>query len=231
MGLRIVIGVVVISLLALTMATGVVFANPPDADGCHDHKPCDPGGEDPGVALASIELLTCADDGIATWDTSMTNVITYRIENVSGVGPGVIGAIQAGIDEWNAVQGVYRLQQSDPLDIPDITIQVFFKIIPGSVLGAAGINCQTATSGIQSASILLGVKGLNLIGVTNVAAHEIAHTLGLGHADFRGDLLDPRFERREEARFIVCPSNLDVGGLTATTNPYSIPAAAWVCAP
>lgn len=36
-----------------------------------------------------------------------------------------------------------------------------------------------------------------------------------------------RFERREEGKRIVCPSNLDVGGLTSSADPHTIPDANW----
>ncbi len=34
--------------MALGLSAAPALANPPDADGCHDHKPCGPGGGDDG---------------------------------------------------------------------------------------------------------------------------------------------------------------------------------------
>ena len=61
------------------------------------------------------------------------------------------------------------------------------------------------------------VKGLNDIGLQNVSAHEFGHALALIHADTNKDLMGPRFERKEEGKRIVCPSNLDVAGLNETS--------------
>ncbi len=229
MKVRLVTRAILISLLGLAMTAGVAFANRPN-NGVHDHFT-----DEEEITSATIDLIKCDDGEIAKWDISGTNQVTFQIIDVSGVGINVVRDVRDGVMSWNGLSGdlgtnPYNLQPWDPtsLDDPDITIQLFFKIVPGSILGAAGVNCPNFRVGIQSASIILGVKGLNSLGLTNVAAHEIGHTLGLGHSDKKGDLMDPRFERKEEGKKIVCPSNLDVDGLTATTDPYSIPTASWM---
>ncbi len=219
MKVRIVTRAVLISLLALTMTAGVAFSDKP-VDSVHSHST-----DEEESAFATIDLINCDDVAIATWDTTLTNVVTFQIENVSGVGINVVQDVRDGVLEWNNVQGVYNLAEVG--GGADITIQLFFKIVPGSILVAAGVNCSNGEAGIQSASIILGVKGLNSLALTNVAAHEIGHALGLGHSDKKGDLMDPRFERKEEGKRLVCPSNLDVEGLTANEDPYSIPSAGW----
>ncbi len=224
MKLRFVIEVMVMSLLALTMAGGVVFADRP-MNNTHDH-----GGDENGDAVASIDLINCTDGAIAKWNISASNIVTFQIDDVAGVGSNVIQDVEDGVLSWNLGTNPYHLQQWDSRqsDSPDITIQLFFKIIPGSILGAAAVVCQDGSAGIQSASILLGVKGLNSLGLRNVSAHETGHALGLGHATKKGDLLDPRFERKEEGKRVVCPSNLDEDGLTATSEPVTILDSAWM---
>jgi len=211
-----------ISLMALTMTASVALANRP-VNGGHNHST-----DEDENASASIDLIHCNDGEIATWNTTNTNQVTFQIVDVSGVGNDVIEEVRAGVLEWNIAQGVQEVY--DLVGVgggADITIELFFKIVPGNILGAAGVSCLNGGDGIQSASIILGVKGLNSIGVQNVAAHEVGHTLGLGHSDKKGDLMDPRFERKEEGKRLVCPSNLDVEGLTAISDPYSIPGPEW----
>jgi Matrixin len=182
----------------------------------------DPDPEDGGAQTVTIDLLNCDDGTLAKWSAHR---ITFQIVDVSGVGAAVVQAVRDGVLRWNSVQNVYDLQESTS-GTADITIRLFFKIVPGYILGVATVNCPE-NSDIQSVEILLGVRGLNLIGVANLAAHEVGHGLGLGHASRTGDLMDPQFERRTEAKRTVCPSNLDVGGLSATTDPYSILTQAW----
>jgi hypothetical protein len=180
----------------------------------------------------SIDLIKCDDDSIAKWNTSVSNVVTFKIVNMSGVGDDVIQAVREGVERWNQVQGPYVLEEPlDPNDPADITIYVYFKIVPGYVLGFAAVNCDYGDEGIQSVDISLGVKGRSLTGVRNLTAHEVGHGLGLGHTDSlaesKGDLMGPRFEQKEEGKQKVCPSNLNTGGLTSLVDPYEIPAADW----
>lgn len=179
-----------------------------------------PGG---GTGEVSIDLINCSNGGIAKWHKP---VLTFDIIDVAGLGSEVVQAVRSGVIEWNKVQNVYSLQETTEGNA-DITIEVFLKLTPGFILGAASVNCVNEVEGIQGVGIDLGVKGLKLTGVRNLTAHEVGHGLGLDHADKEGDLMDPRFEKNEEGKRLVCPSNLDVGGLPAGTDPYTLPAPDW----
>ncbi|MFQ5961995.1 MAG: matrixin family metalloprotease [Candidatus Methylomirabilales bacterium] len=199
--------------MAVILAASVAFADKP-VNGVHNH-----GGDEGGAVTASIDLINCNDGAIAKWITTPDdNTITFQIVDVAGIGDGVVQDVRDGVLEWNNVQMDYLLEEV-AVDA-DITIELFFKIVPGSILGAAGVVCPTGADGIQTVSIALGVKGLNSVGVQNLTAHEAGHALGLGHADNGKDLMGARFERKEEGKRLVCPSNLDVEGLTAGTDPY-----------
>jgi len=208
----------VVSLFII--AAGVANANRPDENGIHDP----PHGDDsePPPSGASIDLLNCDNGDIAKWNDG---TVTYSI--VQGVADADdVASVRAGANAWHGFGG---LAVTEVASGGDITIELVGKIVPGSIIGAAGITCASAAVGITSASIVIGVKGLNDFGVQNVAAHEVGHALGLGHADTNDDLMGPRFERKAAGKSIVCISNLDDGGLNETTDdPFSV--AALVCA-
>ncbi len=163
----------------------------------------------------SINLLSC-NGTAATWRHSP---VTVRIDNVAGVGSSVVSAAAAAITEWNnALSNAgftgFSLSQVSS-GSADIVIQLYFKIVPGYILGATSISC--GGDNLSSASIQLGVKGLSLMGVKNVAAHELGHALGLGHAIPSGDLMYASFDQTERKN-LVCPSNLDAGGIQLSSN-------------
>ena len=169
------------------------------------------------AATYSIDLIACDDGGVAKWKGS-DNIVTYKIDNVAGLKSSVVDAVRAGIQEWNTVQDVYNLQEVQGTDA-DITVSLYYKVTPGYVLGYAIVDCASASDGISGATIVLGVKGLSNTGVKNLAAHEMGHGLGDGHANVKGDLMYASFDSKER-RTLYCPSDLDVGGLSATTSPH-----------
>jgi hypothetical protein len=196
------------------------------------HKPGHENGSGPSSPPVGgnvfIDLINCDDTSIATWKGSPT--VTFRIDNASGARDDVIQAVREGTLRWNSVPNPYNLVETTGA-AADIVIGVYNKIVPGYILGFSAVTCSSGSAGIQSVDIALGVKGLSLTGVKNLAAHEVGHGLGLGHtdslADSMGDLMGARFEQKEEGKQKVCPSNLNTGGLTSSVDPYIIPAANW----
>lgn len=165
----------------------------------------------------SIGLLNCSGTA-ATWRHSP---VTVLIVNVAGLGSSQVAAVAASISEWNRAltsggfTGYYLSQISS--GSADIVISLYFKITPGYILGATSITCSGDS--LVSVSILLGLKGLSLTGIQNVAAHELGHGLGLGHSNLQSDLMYPSLDRTER-KTLVCPSNLDVGGVAFAYNNY-----------
>jgi hypothetical protein len=167
----------------------------------------------------SIDLISCDNGDIAKWHKS---TLKYYIENPSNVKSSVIDAVKKGIEEWNNVgQSTYSLSQTSTKSEADIIISTYFKITPGYILGATLVNCASDANGITSATIDLGTKGLSLTGIQNVASHETGHALGLGHSNLSQDLMYPSIDKQER-KSLFCPSNLDTGGLSATSSPYAV---------
>ncbi|MEM2634020.1 MAG: matrixin family metalloprotease, partial [Nitrososphaerales archaeon] len=98
---------------------------------------------------------------------------------------------------------------------PDITITYYHKIAPSYVLGSTRLSFKKVGENyaIRSVDIIIGVRGLNTIGIENLVAHEFGHALGLEHSDVKGDLMYPSFDMSEERVNIVSPSTLNLYSL------------------
>lgn len=207
--------VVTVSILALS-----VFASAEIPQAFAHHRPWHdngPSSEPSGDIIASIKLITC-DGAIAKWDS---NTVSYKIINKAGLKQSEIDAVEAGVLDWNNLNPLIILVKTSNGEA-DITISVYKKITPGYILGFAVVTCDNDTDGIESVEISLGVKGLSSNGVQNLAAHEVGHGLGLGHADLNKDLMGPSLDAKERKK-PICPSNLDIGGILETTdNPYEV---------
>ena len=68
----------------------------------------------------------------------------------------------------------------------------------------------------------VGVKGLKTGGVKNLAAHEMGHSIGLGHTiDKNEDLMGPSLDASERKN-LTCPSNLDKDALKASGADHTV---------
>jgi len=231
----IITGITLMLMFSATVNLQQALAKPPNA--CDPWPECNKKGggngddEDP-----TIELIVC-DDGssIAKWRTTnpadsdgLQNQITYKIVDVAGVSNSVIADVRAGVEEWNAVDANDNSVLDSPYELvevtsgaADITIELFFKIVPGFILGAADVDCADE-NGITSVSISLGIKGLKSNGIQNLAAHEVGHGIGLGHTiNVNNDLMSPSLDAKERKNQI-CPSNLDVDALDAETSTHFV---------
>jgi len=227
------ISILTMALFSLNAEIQQAFAKPPGA--CEPWPDCKKdGGEDPPPdppsESATIELIDC--DGNEKADKWEKEQITYRVINRSGEKQATIQSVIDGAEQWNDVKGqnnpdspytLVMVSSSD--ETADITIEVFKKITPGFILGFAQVCPDSANPEIaigQKVDISLGIKGLKINGVKNLAAHEVGHGLGLGHTiDKNNDLMAPSLDAKER-KSLVCPSNLDIEALSAETLSYTV---------
>jgi len=214
------ISVLTISLISINSEIPQAFAKAPEK--CTPWPECKQGSEDddppppppPTSNSATIELIDCDGDGADQW---LPGSVTYRVVNKSGEKQATIDAVTDGILEWNIAGSPYSLEQAEDNDQAQITVNVYKKITPGYILGFAEVCSNTGSNIGGSVSISLGIKGLSTDGVKNLAAHEVGHGLGLGHTiNFNGDLMAPSLDAKERKN-LICPSNLNVGGLSVIT--------------
>jgi hypothetical protein len=174
----------------------------------------------------------CGDNVFDKWrnpDGTLRDTVTYKVVDQVGVSSAILQAVKAGIEEWDGF--VYNIQEVDSTDNADITVKILNKVAFDTGnrhnQGVAYGECDGEHK--LWAAIELAAKGSLMkhkIGAQNLAAHEFGHTLGLGprHATTEADLMNGGSDNFAKSwlKRVICPSNLDVGGLTAEVSPYSV---------
>ncbi|HLH24357.1 MAG TPA: matrixin family metalloprotease [Chloroflexota bacterium] len=164
-----------------------------------------------GSAYA-LELLGAA------WDHT---TITYSLQADADVPPAALAQVRAAVREWNAQlarlgghYGTLRLAPASGLGA-DVPIAVRTQAAPTSGLTSPDMAYQTAGCWLQQAPVVVSVldaDGAPLPDATvfTVAAHELGHALGLGHARSPDDLMYPTVADGRRS-----PSALDLRGIRA----------------
>lgn len=143
-------------------------------------------------------LVCCA------WNSQFTNgVLTYKI---SGGNTGERQAVNSAVNTWmQSVKGL-KLIQVPGKSSSDIIVGFQSRAADGSSSGVGSTSSygdtvgQTSTyfdsSGyIDRALVTIATtafgNSFSSTQIKQIAMHEIGHTLGLGHANFKGDLMSP----------------------------------------
>jgi len=144
-----------------------------------------------GLALIFSQQQVYATNSLSVccaWNTKVVDGLSYTI---SGGGSSAQAAVQSAIDDWNtAPTGITLTPFTSTSGKPDIDIK--FKLGGGTIAGQA-LRQFDANGFIKSVKLTISGKAFgspndaNII--TQITKHELGHALGLGHANFDGDLM------------------------------------------
>ena len=146
------------------------------------------------------------------WNKELTGgVLTYKINDANSE---LKHIVLNAIDQWNAnIKHLnLKLVQASTEDINRADIQINFKTKASKIkTDSSGIKLATkdihlvaggkSVSTFDNNGFITGVKitlaktafgnTLSTHGVGQIALHELGHALGIGHANFKGDLMSP----------------------------------------
>ena len=169
--------------------------------------------------------------GGRTWDHSVITVLVIPSSNESWWNPSYLNASLHAIDQWNEAISYFASNHSDfaylsrlsmAPQVSNSTSTGFDAYISwierfGNVTCEAGLSTTwyTSLNKITNSTITISAydcRGnvLSEADVQNVALHELGHCLGLGHANFTGDMMYYAYTLNSPVRAI---STLDVYGV------------------
>jgi len=150
------------------------------------------------------------------WDHPVITVlITTR-----GGDSGYVAYVQAALDDWQArIRALggegstgYASFTFNPTSDKTADIMITLKQNTGVILGSADVDSEGDV--IRRVSIKLATENamglpLDAADVQNIAAHELGHALGLGHANVEADLMHSSYDLVETGS-VNAPSTLDL---------------------
>ncbi len=185
--------------------------------------------------LAAVDAQTESEYVLAlggnTWDHSVLKVLVIPSYNESWWNPSYLNASLHAIDQWNEAISYFASNHSDfaylsrlsmAPQVSNSTTTGFDAYISwierfGNVTCEAGLTTTwyTSSNKITKSTITFSAydcRGnvLSEADMQNVALHELGHCLGLGHANFTGDIMYSVYTLSSPVRAI---STLDVYGV------------------
>jgi len=155
-----------------------------------------------------------------SWNKNMTSkIITYSTVNASGT---VKNAIQSGLDEWSKSKVIKFIEIPDSNNA-DVKIRFVREAGAGALnhsnnelIMQSGLTVGKTVDTfdnegyINHSNILIYGSAFGSLldsqTIQNVAAHEIGHALGLGHANFNTDLM---FNKVSYQKQVVSQCDID----------------------
>jgi hypothetical protein len=170
--------------------------------------------------------------GGRTWDHSIITVLVIPPSNASWWNPSYLNASLHAIDQWNEAISYFASNYSDFAYLSRLSMapqvsnsmsvgfDAYISWIErfGNVTCEAGLTTTWYTSSNKIINSTINLSAYDCFGnvldeadAQNVALHEIGHCLGLGHANFTGDLMYYAYTLNSPVRAI---STLDLYGVS-----------------
>jgi hypothetical protein len=142
-----------------------------------------------GAETARAVGICCA------WGNRLSDgVLTY---SVTGDDPAALSILRGAVQAWD--QALPELQMTEVTRKPDIALTYGPGVADGgespTASGARGLTTTYLNSRRLVIRVVIGVDGgaapVNAGAVEQLAKHEFGHALGIGHANWDGDLMSP----------------------------------------
>ena len=131
--------------LAVALGAAPVLANPPDADGCHDHKPCG-GGNDGDGGEVPFEALLIGDGSIFDVGIQVDNPNQCVFDDNTIINIGPLNTDVMTVMELEALFETLRMEFGDKA--PGET--EMFSLLPDQIIGFGAATSATVVMSLSN---------------------------------------------------------------------------------